>query len=284
MKPVLRWLLVGLVLLVQGCSSLQFGYNQAPTLGYWWLDSQLSLDGPQSDSVREALQQLQQWHRDKELADYAELLRRLQTQSASDTDAQQVCMLWGQVQHHMDRAMHQAIHLAAPLALQLKPQQLRHLLRHWEDKNEDWEKDWLDGTPQQRVRQRMDRATKYYSDFYGKLSEAQVELLRTQIQKSIWTPEWGRQDRLRRQQTLLAALQRLQSGASVQQAQTQLQAVWQQWFMPPLAQDRQLYQSYTEQNCQHLAELHNSTSSVQRQRAVRRLKSYETDVRELMAR
>ena len=271
-----------LALLLQGCSALQFGYNQAPQLGYWWLDSQLSLEGGQSEQVREAMQQLQRWHRSKELLVYADLLQKLQGMSSRDVEAQQVCDIWTQVDEGMDRAMAQAIRLAAPLALQLQPRQLRHLVQHWDEKNEDWEKEWLRGKPQERIERRLDKAVSRYSDVYGSLSDAQTQLLRTQLQKSLWTPEWGRQERLRRQQSLLAALQRLQlAGTSAAQAEAALQTVWQQWLQPPNAPDQQRHQRWVTQACSDLAALHNSTSAEQRQRAARKLRGYETDLREL---
>jgi hypothetical protein len=274
-----------LALLLQGCSSLQLAYRQSPTLADWWLDSQLSFDSTQSPQVREALQQLQLWHRERELGASADMLRKLQTLGSNDTDAHQVCEVWSQIEERMDQTMAQAIRLATPIALQLQPRQLRHLLRHWDEKNEEWEKEWLGGSPQERSRRRLERAVSRYEDFYGKLNEAQAELLRVQIQKSAWTPEWGRQERLRRQQVLLATLQRLQQGGlGPQQAEALLQGVWRQWWVPPQAQERKFYQAFVEQTCQNLAELHNSTSAAQRQRATRRLRGYETDLRELLAR
>ena len=278
-KGLWVWLLA---LLLQGCSALQFGYNQAPQLGYWWLDSQLSLEGGQSDQVREAMQQLQRWHRSKELLVYADLLQKLQGMSSRDVEAQQVCDIWAQVDEGMDRAMAQAIRLAAPLALQLQPRQLRHLVQHWDEKNEDWEKEWLRGKPQERIERRLDKAVSRYSDVYGSLSDAQTQLLRMQLQKSLWTPEWGRQERLRRQQSLLAALQRLQlAGTSAAQAEAALQTAWQQWLQPPNVPDQQRHQRWVTQACSDLAALHNSTSAEQRQRAARKLRGYETDLREL---
>ncbi len=269
-------------LLLQGCSAIKLGYNQAPTLGYWWLDGQLSLDSAQSGQAKEALQQLQRWHRTNELNAYADLLVRLQAMSANDVDAQQVCDVWSQVNDGMDRLMAQAIRLATPIAMQLQPRQLRHLARHWDEKNEDWEKDWLSGSAEDRLRRRLDKTVSRYSDFYGGLSEQQTELLRSQLQKSVWNAEWGRQDRLRRQRSLLQALQRLQQDVlTPQQAQASLLLVWQQWLTPTQAADRQLYKNFAEQSCRNLADLHNSTSAEQRQRAVRRLRAYEKDLREL---
>lgn len=281
-RHLLVWLMV---LLLPACSALQFGYNQAPQLGYWWLDSQLSLRDSQSDRVREALQQLQQWHRNQELLVYAELLQQLQGMSPRPVNGAQVCAVWTLVDEGLDRAMAQATRLAAPLAMQLQPEQLRHLAMHWDAQNADWDKEWLRGQPQERIERRLDKAISRYRDFYGSLSEAQTALLRQQIQQSLWTPEWGRQERLRRQQNLLATLQRLQlAGTSAAQAEAALLVVWQQWLQPPSGPEQQRYKRWVAQACDDLAELHNSTSAEQRQRAAQRLRAYEKDLRELAGR
>ena len=59
-----RWLLVIWVLsCLQGCSSLKLGYQQLPTLGYWWLDSAVSFSDSQSLRTKDALQNTYRWHR-----------------------------------------------------------------------------------------------------------------------------------------------------------------------------------------------------------------------------
>ena len=45
-----------------------------------------------------------------------------------------------------------------------------------------------------------------------------------------------------------------------------------------------MQQTLVQQACQSLAELHNSASAEQRQRAARRLRAYEQDLRELAGR
>lgn len=279
-----HWLALLALLLLQGCSAIKLGYNQAPTLGYWWLDSQISLEDNQQPQVREALGQLHRWHREQELPVYAALLVKLQGLATRDVEAQQVCDVWSDAASAVDRLMAQAARQAAPIAVQLQPQQLRHLARQWEQSNEAWEKEWLAGSAPDRFKRRLDRIAARYGDFYGNLTEPQVELLRQQLQKSAWSPEWGRRDRLRRQNLLLSTLQRLPQGHSPAQAEAALQAVWQQWLAPAAEADRRLYAEFSAQACRHLAELHNSTSAEQRQRAVRRLRAYERDLRELAGR
>ena len=277
-----RGLLLLLLALLQACSAVQIGYRQAPNLGYWWLDSQFNLSSEQADPVREALQQLQRWHREQELVRYADLLAQVQTLSAREVDAGQVCKVWTQVNDGLQRLAGQSVRQLAPLALQLQPKQLRHLARHWDKANADWNREWLEGSASQRLARRLDKAAARYSDFYGSLSEKQMGLLRAQLQASAWNPSWGQQDRQRRQQLLMGALQSLQApGTTVAQAEAALLAVWQQWLVAPVEADRRVQQALVQQTCQNLAELHNSTSAEQRQRAARRLRAYEQDLREL---
>ena len=133
MRPMrgMRWAWLGLLLLLQGCSAIKLGYNQVPTLGYWWLDSQISLEESQQPQVREALVQLQRWHREQELPVYAALLLRLQGLAMQDVQAQQVCEVWSDAGNAVDRLMAQAARQAASIAQQLQPRQLRHLVRQW---------------------------------------------------------------------------------------------------------------------------------------------------------
>ena len=189
-----RGLLLLLLALLQACSAVQIGYRQAPNLGYWWLDSQFNLSSEQADPVREALQQLQRWHREQELARYADLLAQVQTLSAREVDAGQVCKVWTQVNDGLQRLAGQSVRQLAPLALQLQPKQLRHLARHWDKANADWNREWLEGSASQRLARRLDKAAARYSDFYGSLSEKQMGLLRAQLQASAWNPAWGQQD------------------------------------------------------------------------------------------
>jgi len=282
-----RWvqgLVLLLLVLLQACSALQVGYRQAPNLGYWWLDSQFNLSSEQSEPVRAALQQLQRWHREQELPRYGELLTQLHSLSTREVEAAQVCQVWTQVNDSLQRLASQSVRQLAPLALQLQPRQLRHLARHWDKANADWNKEWLEGSANERLARRLDKAASRYGDFYGSLSDKQMALLRAQLQASAWSPQWGQQDRLRRQQLLMATLQSLQApGTTVAQAETALMAVWQQWLTPLAEADRRVQQALVQQVCQNLAELHNSTSTEQRQRAARKLRAYDRDLRELLS-
>lgn len=277
-----RFWLLGLILLLQGCSAVKLGYNQLPTIAYWWLDAHLSFSDAQTPEVRQRLEQLHQWHRQQELPVYAAWLGTVTSQSSGALSEQESCKLWDDAQRLLERTVRETIRQAAPMTLQLGPQQLQHLARHWDRKNEEWEDEWLRGSAKTRLERRVERAIDRYADFYGPLTRTQETLIRQQLQQSAWTPEWGRRDRQRRQQDLMSTLQRLQQGErSPAQAETALLGVWQRWLQPPQAQDQQIITDLTRQACRQLAELHNTTSPEQRQRAARRLRAYERDLREL---
>jgi hypothetical protein len=271
------------LLLLQGCSAIKLGYQQLPTLSYWWLDSTISFNSEQSLRAKEALEQLHRWHRREELTGYADFLQRSAQWSQGTVESTQVCSALTEVQTRLDRLMREAVRQAAPVAMMLGPRQLSHMARQWESKNEEWEKDWLRGDEQARMERRVERVVNRYKDFYGGLNAEQNALIKVQLAQSPWTAEWGRQERQRRQKDLLATLQRVSQGQMpVAQVENELWNVWQRWLKPPDAAGAALMQAMSQQACNNLTLLHNTTSAEQRQRAVRRIRAYERDLRDLI--
>jgi hypothetical protein len=271
------------LLFLQGCSAIKLGYQQLPTLSFWWLDSAISFNDAQTDRTKGALASIYQWHRSQELATYQDLLQRSVELSQGPVQASQVCSAWADIQTKMDRSMRVAITQAAPVVQMLGPRQLSHLARHQESKNEDWDKQWLQGSASERLERRLEKTLERYRSFYGDLSAAQIALVKTQVSQSVWSPEWGRHDRLRREQDLLFTLRRLsKSELPADQAEAELWGVWQRWFMPPDEAGRALVQKMTQQACDNLAQLHNTTSPEQRLRVARTLRAYVRDIKDLI--
>ena len=278
-RPLLA---VAALLLLQACSAIKLGYQQLPTLSYWWLDSTVSFSGNQTPAAKEAIDKLYQWHRREELPGYAALLQRTADLSAGSVQPEQLCRVVDEVQARLDTLMRQAVAQAAPVAMGLGPRQLSHMARHWEQQNEEWEKEWLQGDADARMERRVDKALSRYNSFYGELSAAQTTLIKTQLAQSPWTAEWGRRDRQRRQQDLLSTLQRItQSNMTQAQAEAQLWGVWKRWLQPPDAGQRAVVQSLSQRACENLAQLHNTATPEQRVRVARRLRAYERDFLDL---
>ncbi|WP_396435037.1 DUF6279 family lipoprotein [Limnohabitans sp.] len=276
-------LLLFSLLLLQACSTIKLGYQQLPTLSYWWLDSTVSFSGTQSDQAKTAINQLYQWHRREALPVYAKLMQDTQQLSAGPVQADQLCKVLTEAQNQLDLLMRQAVVLAAPVAMALGPRQLSHMAKHWDSKNEAWEKEWLQGDSSERLARRLDKTLSRYSSFYGELNAEQTDLIKTQLSQSPWRAESGRRDRQRRQQDLLAALQRIQQNQLTQaQTEAQLWGVWERWLQAPDAVQQNVVQSLSQRTCENLAQLHNTSTPEQRLRASRRLRAYERDLLELI--
>ena len=272
--------------ILTGCSAIRLGYNKLPEIASWWLDSYIDFTDSQGPQAKVALQKLQAWHRKEELPAIAELLVQAQTLAPQNITPEQACKVWESAQVRIESLIQESSRLAAPVVSQLSAKQLKHLEKEWASRNEDWKKNWLQGTPDTRVKKRVDLAAERFNSFYGDLNAEQRQLLKQQFLQSAWTPEWGYQQRVKRQQEQLTALQAMSSEITkpampLAQVEKALEALMLQSVRPRDTSDLSKQLLLEQQACQNLAQLHNTMSPAQRLKAQRKLKDYETDVREL---
>ena len=273
--------------ILTGCSAVRLGYNKLPEIASWWLDSYIDFTDSQGPQAKVALQKLQTWHRKEELPAIAELLVQAQTLAPQNITPEQACKVWEGAQVRIESFIQESSRLAAPVVSQLSAKQLKHLEKEWASRNEDWKKQWLQGTPDSRIKKRVDLAAERFNSFYGDLNLEQRQVLKQQFLQSTWAPEASYQLRLKRQQEQLIALQAMSSEITkpampLAQVEKTLQSLILQSVRPKDAADLSKQLQLEQQACQNLAQLHNTMSPAQRLKAQRKLKDYETDVRELM--
>ena len=278
---------VAMSTILTGCSAVRLGYNKLPEIASWWLDSYIDFTDAQGPQAKVALQKLQAWHRKEELPAIAELLAQAQALAPQNITPEQACKIWEGAQIRIESFIQESGRLAAPIVSQLSAKQLKHLEKEWASRNEDWKKQWLQGTPDTRIKKRVDLAAERFNSFYGDLNTEQRQLLKQQFSQSVWTPEWGYQQRLKRQQDQLSALQAMSSevtkpGMLLPQVEKMMQALMLQSVRPRDEAELSKQLQFEQRACQNLAQLHNTMSPAQRLKAQRKLKDYETDVRELM--
>jgi len=273
--------------ILTGCSAVRLGYNKLPDIASWWLDSYIDFSDTQGPQAKVALQKLQTWHRKEELPAIAELLVQAQTLAPQNITPEQACKVWEGAQVRIESFIQESSRLAAPVVSQLSAKQLKHLEKEWASRNEDWKKNWLQGTPDTRIKKRVDLAAERFNSFYGDLTLEQRQVLKQQFLQSTWNPETSYQLRLKRQQEQLIALQAMSAEITkpampLPQVEKALQVLILQSVRPKDAADLSRQLQLEQQACQNLAQLHNTMSPAQRLKAQRKLKDYETDVRELM--
>ena len=273
--------------ILTGCSAIRLGYNKLPEIASWWLDSYIDFTDSQGPQAKVALQKLQTWHRKEELPAIAELLVQAQTLAPQNITPEQACKVWEGAQVRIESFIQESSRLAAPVVSQLSAKQLKHLEKEWASRNEDWKKQWLQGTPDSRIKKRVDLAAERFNSFYGDLNLEQRQVLKQQFLQSTWSPEASYQRRLKRQQEQLIALQAMSSEITkpampLPLVEKALQSLILQSVRPKDTVDLSKQLQLEQQACQNLAQLHNTMSPAQRLKAQRKLKDYETDVRELM--
>lgn len=273
-----------LPLLLAGCSTIQIGYNNATTLGYWWLDSYVDFTDTQTAQAREALAALHAWHRRDELPAYSALLRQAQALAGGQVSAQQVCALVPPIEAALLRLGEQAAIGLSPLIPSLRPEQLQHMARLFDKHNRKWREEWLDITPAELQARRLKRAVERTETFYGRLEQQQLTLLQQSIQASPYDARLGWRERLRRQQDILRTLQEHGSGPDRSAHLTaEALALIERSLHSPDPAYRSQWEATIAASCRMIAALHNSASATQRQKLLDTLRDYEADLRALAA-
>jgi uncharacterized protein YukE len=288
-KRIINWLAaLALLVLLQACSAIKLAYNNAPDFAYWWLDGYLDFQSEQTPRVRDELGKLLAWHRSEELPRFASLLQKAQRLAAGDITPAQACAVYGEARERFHAIARQLEAPAAALADGLAADQLKHLEAKFAKVNADHQREWGRLTPSGQLERRLKMAVERAEEFYGGLDGSQVHALRGMLEMSIYNPVLNDAERQRRQQDWLQTLRRLSgTDGGPKPASAQAQGLLRAYVGRMDHSPDPAYETYNRrlvlEGCGSFAFLHNSASSEQRERAVRRLAAYERDVRELHA-
>ena len=275
------------MLLLTGCSSLALFYNRAPTLTYWRLDSYLDLEQAQEPGVRAAIKDWFAWHRTEELPRYADLLSSLRAEVMEPASAARICAINDELRAAFRRSIAHALPSLPSLASTLSARQRAHLARRYAQANAELRETYLEGTPEERRTRTTERALDAARDFYGRLDQAQRQLITDGIAASPYDPSQWLAEREARQQHTLAILARIAATDTARRGEVAATAVAQ--FAASLANSpRAPYRDYlarlTRYNCELIARVHATTTPAQRARAARELQGWEDDLRAIAPR
>ncbi len=277
-----RLVLIILVLLLNSCSMLRLGYGQGPHLFWWWLDSYVDFNPQQTPQVKEAIQQWFRWHRHTQLTGYATWLANLRSNLDDPATAQQICTTVESFRQTIAPALDRMLTLGAPLIPTLESAQLDHLERRYAKVNEEFRQDFLQPQPAERLQASIQRTVKRVENIYGPISESQHALIATRIQTSPYNPEAWLDERQRRQQETLQSLRQLAAEpGNTDDIVAVLRTLIEHLERSSHPQYRAYQIQLADYNCAFIAEVHNSTTTVQRHHARDKLKNWENDLRML---
>jgi hypothetical protein len=173
---------------------------------------------------------------------------------------------------------------ATTLATSLSASQLRHLERKFRRNDDKFFQDWLAPSPEEQRRKLMKQMVERFEMIYGTLDEPQRAIMRERIAQVPYEASRILAERQRRQKDLLQVLRRVtQPGVSPADARAQLHAWLERAQHSPDASFRAWQEGFIQEGCRTFALVHHSTTPAQREQAVKRLRAYERDLRELIA-
>lgn len=267
-----------------GCSAVKLSYNNAPEMGYWWLDNHVDFRDDQTPAARARLAELLAWHRANELPELAGLLEDAARRAPDALAPAEVCAVDDAVRQRILATARQASASAATLVAGLDAAQVRRLEEKFAKSNADYAKEWLAPGPEGQRRKRYDKDVERFEDFYGRLDASQRDVLREFAERSVSDPQRTDAERRRQQQEVLTWLRdpahRARSEGEVRAA---IDAYARRGIQPETGAWGTYRQALRQENCRKIAALHGTTRPEQRERAARRLQGYAQDLRELAA-
>ena len=287
-RPLLRAAIIAalsaVLVLVSGCSAIGLVYKQADSFAFRWLDRYADFDDAQSLRVRDAIAAWFSWHRRTQLPDYADFLTGVEADVLSDTTAERVCALWGEVRSRIDRGLDQAMPAIVDVAMSLKPAQLTSIDQRFAKTNGEYRDDHMQADPVKRSRETVKRVANRAEWLYGDLGTVQRERIGQSVSESPFDADLAYDERRKRQQDALQTLRRVADGSMHEStARAEIGAWLQRVERSPRENYRTYGQRLVQHNCRMAADLHNSTTLVQRQFASKKLKGWASDLRALAA-
>lgn len=193
------------ILLLAGCSAIDFAYNHAPGYVADEFDEAFDLSDLQSRQLDARLDQLFAWHRKEELLLYQQFLEQAAIAAADGITAAEFLNLNYAVRNAWQRSLSKAIDSLGDLAVTLSSEQIENFQRYYRAESEEYQ-DYLEMSIQQRESYRLKRGFDRLEKWFGGFDSSQEEKVMTHLRQlpDFYEP-WIRY-REARQQALVGAL------------------------------------------------------------------------------
>jgi hypothetical protein len=203
-------LLIALMVVAAGCSTIRFTYNHGDTLLYWWLNAYLDLDSDQSDWVKKDIDKLFQWHRSTQLRDYAGLLSKMQRQMGDGNVTQDELLSdYRDIKARTELLAFKALPELADLAMSIKPDQIGQMEQKFAKNNDKFRREFMSGSVEDQHKARFKKAMDQFSLWFGGFSREQEAQLRRASDARPLDNEIWLQERILRQKKIVALLRRV---------------------------------------------------------------------------
>lgn len=195
---------LALVLLLAACSTLRLAYDNAETYLYFRASRYLDLDAAGSEELEQRIGELLAWHRKHALPQYAEVSEEAAKRVARGLSREDLD--WGAdaVVAHARESLRFAAQRIAPMLDRLTPEQVAHIEERFAADNRRFAREHLSGSEEERRRRRARRLEHRLEEWVGRLSPAQLQIVRRFSERTPLHAELRARNRARLQAELIA--------------------------------------------------------------------------------
>lgn len=261
---------LSIVLLLCGCSTMRFAYENADTYVHWRVTSYISVSGEDADWLDDRIDEFHAWHRATELPKYARLAREAEGRFADGISREDFIWGYDAVRQRARESLRHAVQMVAPLLDRLSPEQIRYMERRIAEDNRQFQRDYLRGGERQRRERRAKLVVDRLEDWVGKLSQAQVKRVREFAESAPLLDDLRERDRRRLQADVMQIIR-------AKEAQKRLAARisdWERGRDPAYAAG---IAAWNEHAIKMVVELDGTLNSEQRARLAGNLRRYAED-------
>jgi hypothetical protein len=265
-----RALIFLLVVLVGGCSTVRFAYENADAYMRWQAARYLDLEGEAAEELDERIDALHEWHRKNALPKYVTLVNEASQRLARGLSREDLVWGYDSLRVQARESLRKAGELAAPLLDRLNPAQVAQIERRIAEENRKFHRDHLRGSERDRRRKRAKIVQDRLEDWVGRLTQAQVQRVREYAERAPLTDELRERDRKRLQADVITIIR-------AREAQKKLAdrvAHWERGREPAYVA---ALDSWREQYFGMLLDIDRSLTPEQRARAGAQLRRYAED-------
>ena len=275
----LRALLAVLVISVStsGCTT-KLVYDFLDWGLYWELKDYVKFTRDQRLLVKDEISQLIDWHRSKELPQYADQLQRLSKELKSGITVEQLEESYNNLRDSWQRIVIKTLPAAVDIISNLNDEQVNDFFEILIEKEGDDAKKIENGTNVRTVKKREAYVSKKIVDVIGKLNEDQKSLI----------AQWALSMKPTKELSLAQAIQwrtRMQTVLAERHNEQQLENNLMVLFANPDQLRSTSYRRVIEKNkrliMQLLFDLNQTLTNQQRSKLVKKLQSYINDFRDL---
>ena len=271
--------------LSSGCSTVDFAWSMGPSALGFMADSYLDLDGEQETLLKERMLATREWLRVTQVASIGKLFNEASTRVTGKVTQDDAVWLTVEGRRQASLIGARVAGEIVTLAARLTPDNIVALKKKFARNNAEFTEESIDAALQKQRERRFKRVREQFERWYGDFDDAQIERLKGLSEALPMQPRLVLQDRVRRQNAMLAVLTGLMDKSIARAEGEQRLTVLLTEFERGRAPEFQAVSAvYLTQAQALIVQVANFATPVQRETAQRRLKRWADDLEKLAAR